>query len=454
MREPTHAARSFPPGKTTLFAAIALTGFLAVAVQPGAPAARSADHGNEPLELHAPGEVLIKFKPHVRPSDRANLKAQLASERRRRFRSGTEHWRLHPGLSTEQAIARLRGDPDVEYVEPNYIVRADRAPNDPRYPELYGLHNTGQTGGTPGADISAERAWDVTTGNRSVLVAVIDTGIDYHHPDLAANIYSNAGEIPHNGLDDDGNGFVDDIRGWDFANDDNDPLDDAGHGTHVAGTIGAVGDNGIGVTGVNWEVTLVPLKFLSFDGVGLTSDAIAAIDYATLIGVDIMNNSWGGAQFSQALLDAIQAAAAADILFVAAAGNSASDNDTFPHYPSSYDAPNIVAVAATTDEDALWGFSNFGATSVDLGAPGSAILSTLPGGEYGLAQGTSMATPHVSGAAALIRSVAPNIGVADLKERLLGFTDPLPSLAGTTLTGGRLNAFLPIDHPSLDGDRG
>ena len=395
-------------------------------------------------EGHVPGEILIKFKPNTHASERGQARAGVAAERRHQFRSGAEHWHLGPGVTTEQAIERLRHNPHVQYVEPNYLVHSFRAPDDPRYPELWGLHNTGQTGGTAGADIRAEQAWGVTTGSRSVVVAVIDSGIDYTHPDLAANIYANTGEIPGNGLDDDHNGFVDDIRGWDFANHDNNPFDDLGHGTHVAGTIGAMGNNAVGVSGVNWTVTLMPVKFLGADGSGSIANATAAVEYATAAGVDIMSNSWGGGGFSQALLDAITAASDAGILFVAAAGNDGSNNDIFPTYPSGYNVPGIVAVAATDSNDNLAVFSNYGSQTVDLGAPGVSILSTLPGGGYGVYSGTSMATPHVSGAAALIRALAPDLGVLALKQRLLDSADRIPALAGRTVSGGRLNAFLPI----------
>src|SRR5262249_11938884 len=220
-------------------------------------------------------------------------------------------------------------------------------PNDTRFPEMWALDNRGQTGGTPGADIDAVRAWGVSTGSRSVKVAIIDTGCDLHHPDLEANIWTNPGEIPGNGIDDDGNGFVDDVHGWDFINDDNDPTDDHGHGTHVAGTIGALGNNALGVVGVNWQVSLVPLKFLGADGSGSYADPISAIDCGPLRGFRSLSTAWGGGAFSQPLLDAINAAGAANILFVAAAGNSGRNPDIPPAYPASFDAPNIVSVAAT-----------------------------------------------------------------------------------------------------------
>jgi subtilisin family serine protease len=350
---------------------------------------------------------------------------------------------LGEGWTTEQAIAALRRDPGVLYVEPNYRVQIAAIPNDPSFDELWGLLNTGQTGGTPGADINAVQAWDSGTGSRDVLVAVIDTGIMWTHPDLAANMWTNPGEIPYNGIDDDHNGFIDDNRGWDFANDDSSPYDDNFHGTHVAGTIGAVGDNGIGVVGVNWNVSLVGLKFIKADGWGDVDDAIDAIEYATSIGADVTNNSWGSWEYSQALLDAINEAGDAGVLFVAAAGNYKWNTDERPFYPASYDSPYILSVAATDHDDELadeyyWG-SNYGAVSVDLGAPGVDILSTIPGG-YGLMKGTSMATPHTAGVAALIHADCPGVQPDTLKALIMDSVEPIPALAGITVTGGRLNA--------------
>lgn len=262
----------------------------------GPPAGKGSPGQPGPIaHPHVPGEVLVKFRAGAGPGERARFRAGLGATRvREALGRRLEHLRLGAGKTVEEALERYRRHPLVEYIEPNYLVQADSLPVDPRFPEMYGLRNTGQTGGTPGADIDAELAWNITTGSTDVLVGVIDTGIDHNHPDLAANMWTNPGEIPGNGLDDDGNGFIDDVRGWDFANGDNNPFDDAGHGSHVAGTIGSVADNDLGVAGVNWKVSLVGIKFLNQFGSGTIADAIAAVEYATLIGVDLTNNSWGG----------------------------------------------------------------------------------------------------------------------------------------------------------------
>ena len=393
------------------------------------------------------GEVLIKFKASASAATIDAIRADLGVSSIRRFeRIRTEHDRLMV-RTVEDAIGRYRNHPAIEFIEPNYIVSAVRTPDDPRFSEMWGLRNTGQSGGVPGADIDATAAWEVTTGSDDVVVAIIDTGTDYTHPDLAANIYANPGETAGNAIDDDGNGFIDDVRGWDFVNHDNDPMDDEGHGTHVAGTIGAVGNNGIGVVGVAWTVRLMPLKFLGSDGFGSTADAIACIEYATMMGVDVMSNSWGGGGFSEALRQAIQDANIAGILFVAAAGNAANNNDTFPFYPAGYNVPNVISVAATDRSDNLANFSNFGATTVHLAAPGQDILSTMRFANYGLLSGTSMATPHVSGALALVRSRFPGISASAAKALLLNSVDPLPSLSGRVVSGGRLNAVRSLEGP-------
>ncbi|MBU4179854.1 MAG: S8 family serine peptidase, partial [Actinobacteria bacterium] len=346
-------------------------------------------------------------------------------------------------LTVQEMIERLRRSPLVEYAEPNYIRYLDRTPNDPNYSEMWGLDNTGQTGGTPDADIDAPEAWDLQTGSSSVVVAVIDSGIDLTHEDLAANLWTNPGEIPGNGIDDDGNGYIDDVHGWDFRGNDNDPSDTSsacvGHGTHVAGTIGAVGDNAIGVVGVNWDVQIMPLRcFGAFLGIFCTandSDIIEAIEYYTGFGVRASNNSYGGGPSSQAMEDVIRASHS---IFVAAAGNDGTNNDTSPHYPSSYNLDNIIAVAATDHNDQMASFSNFGSKSVDLGAPGDGILSTLPGNNYDVYSGTSMASPHVAGAAGFLLAQDPTLTNMEVKWRLLKGTD---SIGLPVLTGGRLNVY-------------
>ena len=289
------------------------------------------------------------------------------------------------------------------------------------------------------------------------MVGVIDSGVDYTHPDLVSNIWTNPGEIAGNGIDDDGNGFIDDIHGYDFINNDGDPMDDNNHGTHVAGTIAGAGNNGQGVTGVNWSSSIMGLKFLSESGSGYTSDAVRAINYATMmrtsygVNIRVTNNSWGGGGSSVAMQDAIQASGDAGILFVAAAGNDGTNNDALPHYPSSYALDNVLSVAATDHNDNLASFSNYGQTTVHLAAPGVSILSTVAGGGYSFFSGTSMATPHVAGVAALAWAVDPEATVAEIRTALLQGTDTLGSLAGKCTTEGRLNALNTLELLSGDG---
>ena len=396
---------------------------------------------------YSPGELLIKFVSGTPSAQVDSILNSLGATPVTEFRSiGATRERISR-MTVEQAIARYRGDPRIRYIEPNFIVHATRTPNDPSLGQQWAMNNTGQTGGTAGADIAAFRAWDITTGSSSVLVAIIDSGVDYTHADLSPNIYTNPREIPNNHIDDDGNGFVDDVRGWDFVNNDNDPTDDNGHGTHVAGTVGAVGDNGIGVAGVCWNVRLLPVKFLNSSGAGNVGNAISAIEYATRMGARVMNNSWGGGPYSQALFEAIRAAGDAGALFVAAAGNNGSDNDLLPSYPAGYELPNVISVAASDANDHLAGFSNFGATSVDLAAPGVDILSTARRGGYQILSGTSMATPHVTGAIALILSRFPDIDPASAKSLLLSHVEPVAALSGRVASGGRLSAYLPLASP-------
>ena len=359
--------------------------------------------------------------------------------------------KLPPGLTVEKACQRYRGSGLVEYAEPDYEVCIVTTPNDPQFVDgtLWGLNQ-----------ISMPTAWDVrTSAYPPVVVAVVDTGVRYNHEDLAANLWVNPGETGldslgrdkrTNGMDDDGDGYVDDVYGINAITGSGDPWDDHYHGTHVSGTIGAVGNNGIGVVGVAWNVRIMALKFLNSGGSGWTSDAIKCIDYAIAKGAHILNNSWGGGGPDNALRDAIIAARNAGIIFVAAAGNNASDNDEIPFYPASYDVDNLVAVAATDNSDAPAWFSNYGANTVELAAPGVNIYSTYTnatGNAYTYLSGTSMAAPHVSGALALIKAQFPGDNYAGLISRMLGNVDELSTLNGLTLSGGRLNVYKALTLP-------
>ncbi len=394
----------------------------------GGPASTAAP-AKKPAQEAVPGELLIGFRGDV--DQKAVLKAVGATEKKSFKKIHGALVRVGPD-AVEETLAKLRKDPRVRYAEQNFVVHADVVPNDPSFSSLWGMNSIG-----------APSAWNVTAGSAAVTVADIDTGVDWSHPDLSAQIWVNPGEncagCRTDGVDNDHNGYVDDWRGWDFANGDNNPMDDHGHGTHVAGTIGAVGNNGVGVAGVNWNVQIMPVKFLNAQGSGTTADAVSAVLYAAQNGADVMNNSWAGGDYSQALADAITVADQHNSLFVAAAGNDGSDNDADPTYPASYDLPNVVAVAATDSSDDLAYFSNYGAQSVDLGAPGVNIYSTWPGGGYQYLSGTSMATPHVAGAAALAKAEFPAATAVGLKALLLGSADADPALSGVTTAGGRLN---------------
>lgn len=402
-------------------------------------------------EDHVPSEILVKFKAGTALSDRMQAHARAGVDTLSEIRAlGVQRVRSRRGETTEALLQRYRSDPRVEYAEANVIFHARVIPNDSSFSDLWGLHNTGQSGGTVDADIDAPEAWDGQIGSSGVVVANIDSGVDYNHPDLVANMWTNPGEIAGNGIDDDNNGYVDDYRGWDFANNDNNPFDDYGHGTHVAGTTAAVGNNGVGVTGVSWQSKIMSLKYLNGAGSGTSLDAAEAIVYAADMGAKVANASWGchgSGCFSQVIEDAISYANTAGMLFVAAAGNDGTNNDVTIDYPCVSTQPNVLCIASTTRTDQRSSFSNYGATTVDLGAPGSAILSTVPVGAcpycdpsgYIFASGTSMAAPHVSGAAALIASQFPTYTVAQVRDAIVSSVDPLASLSGITVTGGRLN---------------
>jgi subtilisin family serine protease len=324
---------------------------------------------------YVPGELLVKYRPSVRAMASEYFRSRWGVATVRTFkRIGVQQVKLPKDMTVEAALEMFHNDPDVEYAEPNYLRYATATtPNDTFYSNLWGLDNAGDT------DIDAPEAWDITTGNSNVVVAVLDSGVDYNHPDLSNNMWRNVGEIAGNGLDDDGNGKVDDVRGWDFVDDDNDPIDSYDHGTHVAGTIAAEGNNGTGITGVVWTAQIMVLRFLDAFGSGSVADAVEAIDYAIEKGARVINASYGSYAYSIAERDAIVRARNAGILFVAAAGNDNWNNDSGTrHYPSSYDLANIIAVAATDQSDSRAYFSNYGATSVDVAAPGTSILSSRP----------------------------------------------------------------------------
>jgi subtilisin family serine protease len=364
----------------------------------------------------------------------------------------------------KEVLARLRTKDfadAVRYAEPNWIYEADGwkdpesfagEPNDGEFAKQWDLRNVGQIdrpgapsaqAGTQGSDINVLPLWKKgITGDRKLLVAVIDTGIDLDHPQLLPNLYRNPGEIPGNGIDDDRNGVVDDVHGANFelGFGTGDPNDDNNHGTHCAGTIGAVGNDRTAISGINWETSMLAVKFLSAKGKGNLAGSLNAVKYATKMGARVISNSWGGGPYSVALEEAIREAENSGALFVAAAGNKTRNNDLLPHYPSSYLVGNVVSVAATTNRDALASFSNYGRRSVHVAAPGKHILSTIRDGRYAYFSGTSMATPHVAGVAALIWSAHPEWTAAEVKARLIRTSTRVYALKKKVRARGRINA--------------
>lgn len=411
---------------------------------------------------HVPNEVLVQYRAGATEAQKRSALARISGTRdsnvvnsawRRDGLGDLDLVRLPPGLSVAAGILGLQSDSAVAFAEPNWIYQHFATSNDAYYTNgsLWGLYGSSSSPANQFGS-GAAAAWAANkTGSSTVIVGIIDEGVQINHSDLAANIWKNTAEIAGNGRDDDGNGLVDDINGWDFAGNNNTVYDGTAddHGTHVAGTIGAVGGNGAGVAGVCWNVKMIPVKFLGATG-GTTANAIKAVDYLTdlktrhNLNLVASNNSWGGGGFSQPLFDAIGRANMAGILFVAAAGNASSNNDAVANYPSNYNQPNIIAVAAITSSGALASYSNFGATQVDIGAPGSGIWSTVPGSRktpssYASYDGTSMATPHVTGACALYASINPGATAEQIRTAILNSATPTSSLSGKTVTGGRLN---------------
>ncbi len=353
---------------------------------------------------------------------------------------------IKPGSLNEALAQELLEQGVIDFIEPDYLVSIGRTPNDPQLSTTWGLHNTGQNSGTADIDIDGPDAWDTITDAGNLVVGVVDTGIDYNHPDLRDNMWVNTGEIASNGIDDDANGVVDDIHGLNAVANNGNPFDDNNHGTHCAGTIGGVGNNGIGVAGVAWRVKLMALKFLSASGSGYTSDAIETIAYAVQmkqrgVNLRVLSNSWGGGGFSQSLETAISQANQAGIIFIAAAGNSARNNDSIANYPSNYALENVVSVAALDRNGNLASFSNYGATKVHVGAPGVAVYSTVPNNSYASFNGTSMATPHISGIAALIMARNPSYTPVQVRAVLISATKPIAALNGKMVAPGIVSAY-------------
>jgi thermitase len=407
-----------------------------------------------------PGEFLIKLKVGAKNQSKESLEGML------RVKILREHQALRilvvkkPVVElTNSALQALRENPLVEVADPNFIYHTEKLPNDPEFGKLWGLKNTGQEdsrqSGVAGVDIDVEKAWDITTGSEDVVVAVIDTGIDFNHPDLRENIWVN--EAEKNGvigIDDDGNGYVDDIHGFNFTiaeNPNANPLDDNGHGSHCAGTIGAQSDS-TGIVGVNWNVKLMPVKFLSAGGGGSLEGAILAIDYAIKNKAKILSNSWGGGGESQLLKEAIQRSADASAVFVAAAGNDGWNTDDNPHFPSGYPVENVLSVAAIDNQGSLASFSNYGKRSVDVGAPGLNVYSSYMASGYKWLSGTSMATPHVSGVAALLLAHNPELSGVDLKKQIMATTRGLASLRNKVVSGGMVNAYFALTEYHMPPD--
>jgi subtilisin family serine protease/outer membrane protein assembly factor BamB len=382
---------------------------------------------------HDPETILVKFQEDAGHSQRMSAHARSGGRVAHRMRRlPLEVVKIPPNTGLAEVLERYRANPFVQYAEPNYLISIDQSAVDPRFAEQWALHNTGQEGGVAGADIAIRAAWEFARGSGEIIVAVTDTGVDYNHPELAPNMWINP------------NPTVGDIHGARWTGraggmTSGDPMDVRGHGTHVAGTIGAIANNGIGVVGVSPEVRIMALKFLN-GGLGATADAIAAIEYAIENGAHLINASWGGGGFSLALQEAIADAARANVLFVASAGNDQQNTDEVPNYPASYNLPNILSVASSTRSDTLSSFSNYGINTVHLAAPGSEILSTVVNAAYDLYSGTSMAAPHVTGVAALLLSIHPSADYWVIRDAILSGVTPLPEFEGRVASGGRLNA--------------
>ncbi|OYZ17276.1 MAG: subtilase [Bdellovibrio sp. 28-41-41] len=421
---------------------------------------------SETKPTSVPGEYVVKFKTSNKSS--LSLMANQIKEQ-----TGMEVKTLIPSMNVsvfkgngeKLNIASFKKmNPNIEIIEPNFIYSINQVtttkPNDPSLSKLWGMLNIGQpdsTGqvGVPGMDINATKAWSVQTGSADVIVAVIDTGVNYKSKDLAGNMWMNQAEKNgKKGVDDDNNGFVDDIYGWNFvpgAKNPSDPLDDQGHGSHCSGTIGATGNDKYGIVGVAWKTKIMALKFLGADGSGSLDAALQAIDYATKNGAKVLSNSWGGGEYSEILKEAIERTNKAGAIFVAAAGNNSSNNDKEENYPANYDVPNVLSVAAIDNKGQLASFSNYGKNKVHIGAPGVNIYSTILKG-YDSWSGTSMATPHVSGAAVLVASQYPTMTGVQIKETLLNAAKPNKALRNKVSTAGNLDVYAALMQTKVEPD--
>ena len=401
-------------------------------------------------------EVLVRFRAGTSDAQVAGAARSLGASVLQTFRnvSNLQLLRLPAGSSVVGAAKALAARSDVRYAQPNFNYHVDGTqdtiPNDPNYSLQWHLNNTGQLGGTPGDDVDAQKAWDTSTGSSGVIVGVIDTGVQYTHPDLAANMWLNTAECNGTpGVDDDGNGYVDDCHGIDTINHDSNPMDDFGHGTHVSGIIGAVGNNGVGVSGINWNVRILPCKSHDSTGNGTSASIIECYGYVEAIkargeNVIATNNSYGGCPeacgFDQATMDGIAGLQSVGVLFVASAGNDGANNDTTLKYPADYFLPNVISVAATTNTDALAFFSNYGARTVAVGAPGQDVFSTWLPSTYTYLSGTSMASPQVTGIAALLKAANPTLDWFAIRNLIIAGGETRSSVAGKTISGRRVNA--------------
>lgn len=410
----------------------------------------------------ATGRVVLKYKQAVAKSAREEVHTQIEGDLIGSFpQAQIEVWELNDERSFNTLQAYASQNANILYIEPDYIYQMNQTPDDPYFGKQWGLSNLGQTGGTTGADVKISNLWNQHTGNKSIVTGVIDTGIDWGHEDLVDNIWQNLAEDfdgdghtiewidgswqldpgDLNNIDEDKNGYTDDLVGWDFVNDDNNPFDDNGHGTHVAGIMGAKGNNGKGITGVSWTTQMMALKAFDNKGAGSVLSILPALEYARNMGARLTNNSWGGPAYSQVLYDEIALANTTGILCISAAGNNANNNSATPMYPGSFDLANVICVTATNHKDELARFSNYSHDLVDLAAPGKDIFSTLPGNAYGYKSGTSMAAPMVAGAICLLWSQNTLSTHHQIKEILYSTVDQLPGLAGKCVTGGRINLF-------------